>query len=86
MELTLPPCGKEGDYTVHPPDLPPLNGQVKRCAVVCPLPCLLCFTFLISYATQLNISEGQVETAFVRRGPPVVSLEENNERSNFLLM
>lgn len=86
MEPTLPPSGTQGHDTIKPPDLPPpVGGQVRHVLWRVHLPWLLCFPFLISYAQQENISEGQVETASVRGGggPPVVSLEENNERTRF---
>lgn len=87
VEPTLPPSGTQGHDTIKPPDLPPpVSGQVRHVLWRVHIPWLLCFPFLISYAQQENISEGQVETASVRgRGgaPPVVSLEENNERTRF---
>lgn len=53
--------------------------------MVCSFSCLL-----VSHSTCLNIQqnilEGQVETAFVHGGPPVVSLEENNKGTNFLFL
>lgn len=80
-KLTLPPSGTQGHYTTKPLDLPPpVSGQVSTRAVACPRPLASLFHVSNQLCTTGEYFRRSVGDCLCRGGPPVVSLEENNEK------